>query len=58
MFRFIKKIFIGLLTNIGNGSNHSKCVSLNNQQCMTQPTLIIIEMYVVKDYVIIHLQLV
>ena len=21
-------------------SNHTKCVSLNNQQCMTQPTLI------------------
>ena len=31
---------IGLLTNILNASNCTKCVSLNNQQCMIQPTLI------------------
>ena len=31
MFRFIKKIFIRLLTNIVNTSNHTKFVSLNNQ---------------------------
>ena len=40
MFVFIKKMVIGLLTSIVNVSNHTKCVSLNNQQCMTHPTLI------------------
>ena len=32
------KIFIGLLTGIVNGSNHTKCVSLSNQKCIIQPT--------------------
>ena len=40
MFGLIKKIFIGLLTGVVNGSNHTKCVSLSNQKCMIQPTLI------------------
>ena len=40
MFGLIKKLFIGLLICIFNGSNHTKCVSLTNQKCMTQPTLI------------------
>ena len=40
MFELIKKIFIGLLTGIVNACNHTKCVSLSNQKCMTQPTLI------------------
>ena len=40
MFRLIKKIFIGLLTDLVNGSNHTKCVLLSNQKCMTQPILI------------------
>ena len=40
MFGFIKKMFIGLLNSVVNASNHTKCVSLNNQQCMIQPTLI------------------
>ena len=40
MFRLIKKIFIGILTGLVNGSNHTKCVSLSNQKCMIQPTLI------------------
>ena len=40
MFGFIKKTFIGLLTSVVNASNHTKCVSLNNDQCMVQPTLI------------------
>ena len=40
MFELIKKIFIGLLTGRVNGSNHTKCVSLINQKCMIQPTLI------------------
>ena len=29
-----------LLSNIVNGSNHAKFVSLSNQKCMTQPTVI------------------
>ena len=32
-------MFIELLTSIVNASNHTKCVSLSNQQCMTQSTL-------------------
>ena len=40
MFGLIKKMFFRLLTSIVNASNHTKCVSLNNQQCMTQPNLI------------------
>ena len=33
-------MLIGLLTNIVNASNHTKCIYLNNQQYTTQPTLI------------------
>ena len=40
MFGVIKNMFIVLLSNIVNGSNHTKCVSLSNQKCMTEPTLI------------------
>ena len=40
MFGLIKKIFIGLWTGIVSTSNHTKCVSINNQKCMIQPTLI------------------
>ena len=40
MFSLIKKIFIGLLTGFVNGSNHTKYVSLSNQKCMIQSTLI------------------
>ena len=40
MFGAIKKIFIVLLTSIVSVSNHKKCVSLSNQKCITQPTLI------------------
>ena len=28
------------MTGLFNGSNHTKNVSLSNQKCMTQPTLI------------------
>ena len=38
MFGLIKKTFIGLLTGLVNGSNHTKCVSLSNQKCELQPT--------------------
>ena len=40
MFRLIKKIFIGLLTDLVNGCNFTKRISLSNQKCMIQPTLI------------------
>ena len=40
MSGLIKEIFIGLLITIVNASNHTKFVSLSNQKCMIQPTLI------------------
>ena len=40
MFGLIKKMFIVLSSSIVNASNHTKCVSLNNQKCEIQPTLI------------------
>ena len=40
MFVIIKKMFLVLLSNVVNGSNHTKCVSLNNQKCITQPALV------------------
>ena len=48
MIGLIKRIFIGLLTDIANGSNHVKCVSLSNQKCEIQPTL---------NFTTIHLRL-
>ena len=39
MFGLIEKI-IGSLTGPVNGFNQAKCISLSNQKCMTQPTLI------------------
>ena len=38
MFGLINKVFIGLLTVLVNGSNHTKWISLSNQNCMTHPT--------------------
>ena len=40
MFGLIKKMFIVVLYNIINESNHTKCVLLSNQKCMTHSTLI------------------
>ena len=40
MFGLIEKIFFGLLIDTVSISSHTKCVSLSNQKCMTQPTLI------------------
>ena len=40
MFGFIKKMFMGLLLSIVNASNYTKDMSLSNQKCMIQPTLI------------------
>ena len=40
MFGLIKKVFTVVLSSIANSSNHTKCVSLSNQECKIQPTLI------------------
>ena len=40
MFGLIKKMFMGLLISIVNAYNHTKCVLLSNQKCITQSTLI------------------
>ena len=45
MFVLIKKMFIVLITSLVNASNHRKCVSSNNQQCMIQTTFINIHSY-------------
>ena len=42
MLELIKKIFIMLITSVVSASNHTQCVFLSNQKCMTQPALIII----------------
>ena len=39
MFGLIKKMLVELLTSIVSISNYTKCVSLSNQKCMTQPSL-------------------
>ena len=59
MLVLIKKIFIGLLTGLVNGSNHTKCISLSNQKFMIQPTLINLHTneFTVKNFTTIHLQL-
>ena len=38
MCRFIKKLFIGSLASLVNALNDRKYASLNNQQCMIQPS--------------------
>ena len=40
MFGVIKKMLIVLLSNVVNGSDHTKCVALNNQKCIIQTTLV------------------
>ena len=40
MFGLIKKIIIGLLTGLLNGSNHTKCVSLYNEKWDIQLTFL------------------
>ena len=58
MFGLIKKIFIGLLTGIVSASNLTKCVSLNNQICMTQPILVDLHPHnTVKNFTTIYLWL-
>ena len=41
MSGLIKNMFMGLLTRTVNACNHTKYISLNNQQCMPQPIIII-----------------
>ena len=41
MFGIIQKMFIVLLTNMVNGSSHTKCKLLNNQKCMMNRLLLI-----------------
>ena len=58
MVGLIKKMLMKSLSSIVNASNHSKYVSLSNQKCVTQPTLITyILMNTVKYFTTIHLQL-
>ena len=40
MFGLIKKMFLGLLTDLVSASNHTKCVSFSNQKCGIERTLI------------------
>ena len=40
MFGLIKIFFIALWTGLDNAWNLTKCVSLSNQKCMTQPSFI------------------
>ena len=40
MFEIIKKMFVMLLTSTVSDSSHTKYISLSNQKCMPQPTLI------------------
>ena len=40
MIGFLKIIFIGWLPSIVNAFNHTKYVSISNQKCTSQPTLI------------------
>ena len=57
MFGIIKMMFIVLLTSIVNAFNHAKCLSLSDQKCESQPTLIYILANTVKNYTTIHKQL-
>ena len=59
-------MFFRLLISIVNDSNYTKCISLNNQQCMTLPTpvnvhpnkYLLLLMYILtntfKDYDSLH----
>ena len=38
MIWLIKKILIGILTGLVNGSSHTKCVLLNSRKCEIQPS--------------------
>ena len=40
MFEITKKMFLVLSSSVVNASIHTKCISLSNQKCQIQPTLI------------------
>ena len=40
MFGLTKIMIIGLLAGLVKASYHTKCMSLSNHECLTQPTLI------------------
>ena len=56
MFGLIKKILLGLLTGLVNGSNHTKCVSLNNPK-FNILLLIYTLMNATTNFFAIHLRL-
>ena len=59
MIGLIKKMFIKLLTGLVNTSNHTRCVSLTNRKCITQPTLINLHPNeYIQEYITILLQLI
>ena len=41
MLWFTKQMFTALLASIGNASNHTKCIPLNNQQSINQPSFFV-----------------
>ena len=62
MLELVRKVLIGLLcfsrsvASIVNTPGHTKCISLNDEQCMTQWTFINLDPEnILKDYVTIHL---
>ena len=58
MLGIILKMFIVLLTNIVNASNHTKFLSLSNQKCEIQPALLNLHPNECsQNYTTIHLQL-
>ena len=59
MFELIKKTFIALLTSLVNGANHTKCVSLSNQNArFNLPILTFILKNTVKSFTTIYLRLI
>ena len=57
MFRFTKKIFIRLLASAVSVSSHIKSVSLGNQKCEIQRTLINLRFPSISLLVFLHLKL-
>ena len=58
MSELSKKMFIGSLTGLVNGSSHRNCVSLGNQNVLLNLLLLInILMNTVKNFITIHLLL-
>ena len=62
MIRTIKKMLSGLwsfselIARMVNASDSTTCISLNNQQCMAQSTLINLDPNDYKNYITTHLR--